>query len=112
VMVPQVSQRPCESWVTMYQSCYTTASESEHIKTQKGCAGKGCCPHPQVHSLSWGGLGGHCRYPEDGYPRVQASSQDNGSHLPAEGSSKAAMCPHGSSSRSWLGAAPGPPHVT
>jgi hypothetical protein len=60
-----------------------------------------------------------------GYPRVQASSQDNGSRLPAEGSSEgrhvsprlglslpaegssgAATCPHGSGSRSRLGAAP------
>jgi hypothetical protein len=28
-----------------------------------------------------------CRYPEDRVPRVQASSQDNGSRLPAGGSS-------------------------
>jgi hypothetical protein len=33
-----------------------------------------------------------------GYPRVQTSSQDNGSHLPARGSSRAAICPHGSGS--------------
>jgi hypothetical protein len=35
-----------------------------------------------------------------GYPRVQASSQDNGSgsHLPVGGSSGAAMCPRGSGS--------------
>jgi hypothetical protein len=31
-----------------------------------------------------------------GYPRVQASSQDNGSRLPAEGSSEVATCPRGS----------------
>jgi hypothetical protein len=35
-----------------------------------------------------------------GYPCVQASSQDNGSYLPAEGSSEAATCPRGSGSRS------------
>jgi hypothetical protein len=46
-----------------------------------------------------------------GYPHVQASSQDNGSHLLAEGSSEAAMCPCGSGSNPWLGAAPGPPHA-
>jgi hypothetical protein len=34
-----------------------------------------------------------------GYPHVQAPSQDNGSHLPARGSSKPIMCPHGSGSR-------------
>jgi hypothetical protein len=33
-----------------------------------------------------------------GYPRVQASSQDNGSSLPVGGSSRAATCPHGSGS--------------
>jgi hypothetical protein len=33
-----------------------------------------------------------------GYPRVQTSSQDNGSHLPARGSSRAVICPHGSGS--------------
>jgi hypothetical protein len=66
-----------------------------------------------------------------GYPRVQASSQDNdsclpaggssrattcprssGSHLPAQGSSGAAMCPHGSGSHLPAGEAPGLPHVT
>jgi hypothetical protein len=45
------------------------------------------------------------------YTRIQAPSQDNGSHLPAGGSSDAAMCPHGSGNRSWLGAAPGPPRA-
>jgi hypothetical protein len=43
-----------------------------------------------------------------GYPRVQTSSQGNGSHLLAEGSSEAAMCPRGLGSCSRLGAAPGP----
>jgi hypothetical protein len=46
-----------------------------------------------------------------GYPRAQALSQDNGSRLPAEGSSEAVMCPRGSGSRSQLGAALGPPRV-
>jgi hypothetical protein len=46
-----------------------------------------------------------------GYLHVQASSQDNGSRLPTDGSSEAATCSHGSGSRSSLGAAPGPPHV-
>jgi hypothetical protein len=46
-----------------------------------------------------------------GYPRVQASSQDNDSCLLAEGSSEAATCPRGPGSRSRLGAAPGPPRV-
>jgi hypothetical protein len=43
-----------------------------------------------------------------GYPRVQASNQDNGSRLPDKGSSEAAMSPRGSGSHSQLGAAPGP----
>jgi hypothetical protein len=46
-----------------------------------------------------------------GYPRVQASSQDNGSRLPARGSSRAATCPRGSGSCLPLGAALGPPRV-
>jgi hypothetical protein len=33
------------------------------------------------------------------YSRVQVSSQDNGSRLPARGSFRAAMCPRGSGSR-------------
>jgi hypothetical protein len=68
VAVPRASQRPRESWVTTYQPCCTTASESQHINTQKGCAGKGCWPHPRVRSLSRGGPEGHCRYPEDRIP--------------------------------------------
>jgi hypothetical protein len=63
--VSRASQCPRESWVATYQSCYTTASESQCIKTQKGCVGKGCWPHPRVRSLSRGGPGGHCRYPKD-----------------------------------------------
>jgi hypothetical protein len=46
-----------------------------------------------------------------GYPRVQASSQDNGSRHPAEGSSEAATYLHGSGSRSKHGAAPGLPRI-
>jgi hypothetical protein len=46
-----------------------------------------------------------------GYPRVQASNQDNGSRLPAEGSSEAVTCPRGLGSRSQPGADPGPPRV-
>jgi hypothetical protein len=46
-----------------------------------------------------------------GYPRVQASSQDNGSRFPAGGSSEAAMCLHSSGSFSQHGAAPGPSRV-
>jgi hypothetical protein len=55
-----------------------------------------------------------------GYPRVQASSQDNDSCLLAEGSSEAATCPHGPGSCSRLrgrhvsprlGTAPGPPRA-
>jgi hypothetical protein len=33
-----------------------------------------------------------------GYPHIQASSQDNGSRLPAQGSSGSATCPRGSGS--------------
>jgi hypothetical protein len=83
VTVPRASQRPRELWVTTYQPCCITASKSQHIKTRKGCVGKGCWPHPRVRSLSRGG---------PGYPRVQALSQDN-------------------SSRSRLRASPGPPRV-
>jgi hypothetical protein len=45
--------------------------------------------------------GGRCRTLPSAPPppRVQASSQDNGSHLPAGGSSGAATCPRGSGSR-------------
>jgi hypothetical protein len=68
VTVPRASQRPRESWVATYRPCCTAASESQRIKTQKGCAGKGCWPHPWVRSLSRGGPGGHCRYPEDRIP--------------------------------------------
>jgi hypothetical protein len=130
VMVPRASQRPCESWVTTYQPHCTTASESQHIKTQKGYAGKECWPHLRVHSLSQGGPGGHCRYPEDRVPPRTSfkprqrlpppgSGQLRGRHvspwlglsLPARGSSWAATCPRGSDSRFRLGAAPGPPRV-
>jgi hypothetical protein len=57
------------------------------------------------------GLGATVGTLRTGYPRVRASSQDNGSRLPAEGSSDATTCPHGSGSRSQLRAAPGPPRV-
>jgi hypothetical protein len=66
--IPRASQRPHESWVATYQPCCTTASESQRIKTQKGCVGKGCWPDPRIRSLSRGGPGGHCRYPEDRVP--------------------------------------------
>jgi hypothetical protein len=65
------------------------------------------------------------------YPRVQLSSQDNGSRPPAGGSFGGATCPRDSGSHllardssgaatcpvalapaSWPGAAPGPPHGT
>jgi hypothetical protein len=52
-----------------------------------------------------------CRYPEDRVPRIQASCQDNGSSLPAGGSSEAAMCLRGSGSRSQLGVASGLPRA-
>jgi hypothetical protein len=45
------------------------------------------------------GLGASVDTLRTGYPRVQASSQDNGSCLPAGGSSGAATCPSGSSFR-------------
>jgi hypothetical protein len=118
MMIPRASQRPRESWVATYQPCCTTASESQRIKTQKGCAGKGCWPHPRVRSLSWGGPGGHCRYPEDRVPprtsiksrqrlpplgwgssRAATCPRGSGSRLPARGSFGAATCPRGSVSR-------------
>jgi hypothetical protein len=52
-----------------------------------------------------------CRYSEDRVPRVQASSQGNGSRLLAKDSSEATMCPRGSDSRSRLGAAPRAPRA-
>jgi hypothetical protein len=45
-MVPRASQRPRESWVITYWSCCTVSSESQRIKTQKDCTGKGCWRHP------------------------------------------------------------------
>jgi hypothetical protein len=69
--VLRTSQHRHESWVTMYQLYCTTASESQHIKTQKGYVGKGGV-----------GPGATVGTPRTGYPRVQASSQDNGSRLP------------------------------
>jgi hypothetical protein len=98
VTVPRrTSQRPRESWVATYQPCWTTASKSQRIKTQKGCAGKGCWPHSWVHNLSWGGPGATVGTLRTGYPCVQASSQDNGSRLLARGSSGATTCHLGSS---------------
>jgi hypothetical protein len=116
VTVPRASQRLRESWVTTYQPCYATASGSQRIKTQKDCEGKGCWSHLRVRSLSWGGPGGHCRYPEDRLPpRTSIKSRQRlsppgwrqlrGCHvspwlrLPARGSSEAATCPHSSGSR-------------
>jgi hypothetical protein len=112
VTVPRASQRPCESWVATYQPCCTTASESQHINTQKGCTGKGCWPHPRVRSLSRGGPEGHCRYPEDRIPpHISIKSRQRllppgwgqlrGRHvspclrlpLPARGSTGATTCP-------------------
>jgi hypothetical protein len=80
-------------------------------KTQKGCMGKGCWPHPWVRSLSRDGPGATVGTLRTGYPRVQASSQDNGSSscLPERGNSGAVTCPRGSGSQ--LGAAPGLPRT-
>jgi hypothetical protein len=114
--VLRASQRLRESWVTMYRPCCTTASESQRIKSQKGCTEKGCWPHPRVHSLSRGGSGDHCRYPEDRVPpRTIINSRQR---LPPPGwgqlrgyhvsprlrllppsSSGPATCPHGSGFR-------------
>jgi aminopeptidase-like protein len=46
------------------------------------------------------------------YPRVQVSSQDNGSRLSVKGSSEAVMCPRGSGSRFRPGPASGLSRVT
>jgi hypothetical protein len=119
--VLRTSQHPHESWVTMYQLYCTTASESQHIKTQKGYAGKGCWPHPRVRSLSWGGPGGHCRYPEDRVPpRTSIKSRQR---LPPPAPDlrppcvPAAPAPDSRQHRGRhvpprLRAASGPPHVT
>jgi hypothetical protein len=60
--------------------------------------GKGCPPPLRVRSLSQGGHGATVGTLRTRYPRVQALSQYNGSHLPAGGSFGAAMCPRGSGS--------------
>jgi hypothetical protein len=79
---------------------------------------KGCWPHLRVRSLSRGGPGATVGTLRTEYPRVQASSHDNGSRLPAEGSSEATVCPRGSAQHRGrhvpprLGAALGPPRVT
>jgi hypothetical protein len=111
MMVLRASQRPRESRVTTYQPRCTTTLKSQHIKTQNGCAGKGCWPHPRVRSLSRGGPGGHCRYPEDRVPPRTSFKSRQRLPPPAEGSFEVVTCPHGSGSYSWLGAAPGLPRV-
>jgi hypothetical protein len=47
--------------------CCTTASKSQCTKLRKD-AQERCWPHPWVCSLSRGGPGGHCRYPENRVP--------------------------------------------
>jgi hypothetical protein len=111
VMVPRASQRPRESWVATHQPRCTTTSESQHIKTQKVARGKDVGPTHGFASSPEVGPGATVGTLRTGYPRVQASSQDNGSRLLAEGSSEAATCPRGLGSRSQLGAAPGLPRV-
>jgi hypothetical protein len=87
VTVPRrTTQHLRESWVATYQLCCTTASESQHIKTQKGYAGKGCWPHPWVHGLSLGGPGATVGTLRTGCPR------GSDSRLPARGSSRATTC--------------------
>jgi hypothetical protein len=109
--IPRASQHPRKSWVTTYQPCCTTASESQHIKTQKGCTGKGCWPTRGFVASPGVGLRATVGTLRTGYLRVQAPSQDNGSRLPARGSFEAAMSSRGSGSHSRLGAAPGPPRA-
>jgi hypothetical protein len=66
--------------------------------------GKGCWPHPRVHSLSRGGPEGHCRYPEDRVPpctsyesrrktRWACVSRGSGSRLPAQGAPEPPRAP-------------------
>jgi hypothetical protein len=50
--------------------------EYQDAKFQKNSAGKEMLAPPRVRYLSQGGPGGHCRYPEDRVPRVQAPGQD------------------------------------
>jgi hypothetical protein len=107
MMVPRASQRLHESWVTTYQPCCATASQSQCIKTQKCCVGKGCWPHPQVRSLSRGGPGGHCRYPEDRVP--PHTSFKSRQWLPPPGWGQLWGCHV--SPRLRLGAAPRPPRA-
>jgi hypothetical protein len=97
VTVPRrTSQRPRESWVATYQPCCTTASESQRIKTQKGCTEKDVGPTRGFTTSIGMGSGATVGTLRTGYPHVQASSQDNGSRLPVGGSSRAATYPRSS----------------
>jgi hypothetical protein len=98
VTVPhQASQYPRESWVTTYQPCCTTALESKHTRLRKAAWGKDVGPTRGFTASPRVGPGATVGTLRTGYPRVQVSSQENNSHLPAGGSSEAATCPPHSS---------------
>jgi hypothetical protein len=68
--------------------------------------GKGCWPHPRVRSLSRGGPGGQCRYPEDRVPPHTSSKSRQKirrAHMPT--------CPMAPDPASRLGVAVGPSRV-
>jgi hypothetical protein len=49
--------------------CHATPPpRNPNVQNSERLHGKGCWPHPRVHSLSRGGPGGHCRNPEDRIP--------------------------------------------
>jgi hypothetical protein len=78
--------------------------QNPNVQSSERLHGEGCWPHLWVHSLSWGGPGGHCRYLKDRVPpRISFKSKmkdktgaharmSRGSHLLAQGSSRAATC--------------------
>jgi hypothetical protein len=75
---------------------------SEELREEKRCR-----LHLRVHSLPRGGPGGHCQYPADRYPRVQASSQDKRQSVHP----RAATCPAALDQASLLRQALTLPHI-
>jgi hypothetical protein len=56
--------------------------QNSNIQDTERLHGKGCWPHPRARSLSWGGPGGHCRYPKDRVPpRTSSKSRQKPGQL-------------------------------
>jgi hypothetical protein len=100
--------------------------EYQDAKFQKNSAGKEMLAPPRVRYLSQGGLGGHCRYPEDRVPPRTSSRSGqkvrHANHTPlsvvnpsmnrvAQASSGTATCPADPAPTARPGAAPRPPRV-